>query len=217
MKRVIFGIMAAMCMTGTMTAYAAEPLDKDYIEERIWEDFWVGKSDDGTQFPEASFKHHLLEDWIDENYGNSDYDWSSLGGLRYNFRDYYEDYIEGWDFEDDGNGNWKIQTEQNTYHFVMLDNNWQMIDQNSVTVDSFPPFSTMEEETTTQPSTYVIQDDGGDSNRVVGKIEAETQTATEMIAENKNDSAMNPMTAILCVAGAVGIGAVGFYVMRKKK
>ena len=35
----------------SLTAYAEETLDRDYIESEIWEEVWLGKDDDGTEFP----------------------------------------------------------------------------------------------------------------------------------------------------------------------
>ena len=58
-------IITAICCTAMMfcpkmtTVYAAEMLDRDYIETEIWEDMRNGKGDDGTIFPEASYKHYL--------------------------------------------------------------------------------------------------------------------------------------------------------------
>lgn len=45
-------------------------LDKDYIVREIWSDWWNGKGDDGLIFPEASYKHHILTEWVnDKIYG----------------------------------------------------------------------------------------------------------------------------------------------------
>jgi len=50
-------------MFGTsLTAHATEMLDSDYIESEIWEDMWNSKGDDGTIFPEASYKHYLFNE-----------------------------------------------------------------------------------------------------------------------------------------------------------
>lgn len=35
----------------SLTAYAEKTLDRDYIESEIWEEVWLGKDDDGTEFP----------------------------------------------------------------------------------------------------------------------------------------------------------------------
>ena len=84
MKNIITAIMVtALAVSSGLTAQAAENLDRDYIEAEIWEDMWNDKGDNGVDFPEASYKHHLLDKWLDENYGSDDYDWSEIGELRY--------------------------------------------------------------------------------------------------------------------------------------
>ena len=105
MKKFIITLSAFIItsMPFSVTAYAAENLDRDYIEAEIWDDMWNGKGDNGIDFPEASYKHHLLDKWLDENYGSEEYDWSKLGELKYEYKDYYRDYIEDFDFEDDDN------------------------------------------------------------------------------------------------------------------
>ena len=130
MKKIITTIaVTAISISMSLTAYAADMLDKNYIESEIWEDMWLGKSDNGTEFPEASFKHHLLDEWITQNYGSDDFDWSELGELKYQYKRYYENYIAGWDFNDDDNGNWTIDTEEHSYHFQLINHTWNMIDE----------------------------------------------------------------------------------------
>jgi len=59
MKKIITALCCTALMFGTsLTAYATEMLDRDYIETEIWEDMWNGKDDDGTTFPEASYKEN---------------------------------------------------------------------------------------------------------------------------------------------------------------
>lgn len=62
---------------------------------------------------------------------------------------------------------------------MMLNGNWQMIDQNGDTVDSFPPFSTLKEDEPETTSGYEIHDDGYDSPRVIGEVTGRTETASE--------------------------------------
>ena len=59
MKKFII-TLSALIITAlplSVTAYAAENLDRDYIEAEIWDDMWNGKGDNGIDFPEASYKH----------------------------------------------------------------------------------------------------------------------------------------------------------------
>ena len=72
MRKIITAIaITALSLNMSLTAHAADMLDKDYIEAEIWEEMWLGKGDNGTDYPEASFKHHLLDKWLDDNYGSS--------------------------------------------------------------------------------------------------------------------------------------------------
>lgn len=234
MKRIITAAFCtALILCTGMTAHAAENLDRDYIEAEIWEDMWNGKDDNGLDYPEASYKHHLLEKWLDKNYGSDDYDWSEIGELKYEYKNYYRHLIEDWDFEDDDNGGWTIDTENNHYSFYLLNGSWQMLDRNGDTVDSFPPFSTLEEGESETTGNYEIHDDSANSPRVVGKVTDGTQTASEGIssAEGSNttnspssgsegDSAQSgasPVPIILGAATVAGIGGVGYYITKKKR
>lgn len=169
-------ILTAICCTAMMflpkmpTVYAAEMLDRDYIESEIWEDMWYGKGDDGTIFPEGSYKHHLLDEWLNDNYGSDEYDWSELGELKYEYKRYYQDIIEEWDFNDDNSGNWTIDTPEHSYSFIYWQNQWIMTDENGNTVDSFPPFSTLEVPDDSTNSCE-IHDDGADSPRALQAIQ----------------------------------------------
>ncbi len=234
MKNIITAIMVtALAVSSGLTAQAAENLDREYIEAEIWEDMWNGKGDHGLDFPEASYNPPLLDKWLDENYGSDDYDWSEIGELRYGYKNYYRDLIEDWDFEDDENGGWTISTEDNHYSFFMLNGNWQMIDQNGDTVDTFPPFSTLEEDEAETTGNFKINDDGEDSPRVKGKVTGRTEAASESVAAEDNevtagssanasevDSNRSETNALLIIAGVAavaGIGGAGYYFMKKRK
>lgn len=231
----IFTTFAILCIASSvsLTAHAAEALDRDYIEAEIWEDMWNGKGDNGLDFPEASYKHYLLDKWLDENYGSDDYDWSEIGELRYEYKDYYRHLIEDWDFEDDEDGDWTISTENNHYSSFMLNGNWQMIDQNGDTVDSFPPFSTLEEDEVETTGDFRINDDEEESPRVKGKVTGQTGTASESVAAEDNEvatdssanasegdskrSETNSLLIIAGVAAVAGICGAGYYLMKKRK
>ena len=189
-------------------------MDKNYIESEIWEDMWLGKSDNGTEFPEASFKHHLLDEWITQNYGSDDFDWSELGELKYQYKRYYENYIAGWDFNDDDNGNWTIDTEEHSYHFQLINHTWNMIDENGDTVDTFPPFSTEE----LQPNSNYANQNGSSSNRVIGQITEEAKTTFENEDSQKSVKHHKGtiMPVIIGIIALVGIG-VALLLFRKNK
>lgn len=123
---VICGILTAFAV-GTVNA--DDVLSKEEIADRLWEDMWFGNADDGTVFPEASYKHHLLTEWIDENYSNNeDYDWSNIGRIGYQYSDYYSDLTENWLFTDE-NDQWYITDEETgmVYHFSMFQGHFQFM------------------------------------------------------------------------------------------
>ena len=236
MKKFIITLSAFIitALPFSVTAYAAENLDRDYIEAEIWDDMWNGKGDNGIDFPEASYKHHLLDKWLDENYGSDEYDWSELGELKYEYKDYYRSYIEDFDFNDDDNGNWIIETPEHSYSFTYWQDNWIMTDENGNTVDSFPPFSTLKDDEEPEvPQGKHIDDDGNGSPRVIGKVSGGTESASEGASgadsEVKPDTASsgsesrsgasesNPMPIIAGVAIAAGVGFGGYFMMKKKK
>ena len=236
MKKFIITLSAfiIMSMPFSVTAYAAENLDRDYIEAEIWDDMWNGKGDNGIDFPEASYKHHLLDKWLDENYGSDEYDWSELGELKYEYKDYYRSYIENFDFNDDDNGNWTIETPEHSYSFTYWQDNWIMTDENGNTVDSFPPFSTLKDDEEPEvPQGKHIDDDGNGSPRVIGKVSGGTESASERTSGADSEvtpdtassgsesrsgaSESNPMPIIAGVAIAAGVGVGGYFMMKKKK
>lgn len=236
MKKFIITLSAFIItsMPFSVTAYAAENLDRDYIEAEIWDDMWNGKGDNGIDFPEASYKHHLLDKWLDENYGSDKYDWSELGELKYEYKDYYRSYIKDFDFNDDDNGNWTIETPEHSYSFTYWQDNWIMTDENGNTVDSFPPFSTLKDDEEPEvPQGRHIDDDGNGSPRVIGKVSGGTKSASEGAsgadsevtpdtASNGSESRSgasesNPMPIIAGVAIAAGVGVGGYFMMKKKK
>ena len=216
MKKIITTIaVTAISISMSLTAYAADVLDKNYIESEIWEDMWLGKSDNGTEFPEASFKHHLLDEWIIQNYGSDDFDWSELGELKYQYKRYYENYIAGWDFNDDDNGNWTIDTEEHSYRFQLINHTWNMIDENGDTVDTFPPFSTEE----LQPNNNYANQNGSSSNRVIGQITEEAKTTFENEDSQKSVKHHKGtiMPVIIGIIALVGIGAALLLFRKNKK
>jgi hypothetical protein len=58
-----------------------------------------------------------------------------------------------------------------------------MVDESGDTVDSFPPFSTLEEDEKESKGGYEINDDGVDSPRVIGKVETGTESGSESLAD----------------------------------
>lgn len=220
MKKIMtaLAVTAALCFSMSVTAHASEMLDRDYIESEIWEDMWLGKDDNGTDFPEASFKYHLLDGWLNENYGCDEYDWSALGELKYSYQNYYNTLIENWNFNDDENGNWTIDTQEHSYHFHLISNTWNMIDENGDTVDMFPPFSTEEEKDVPLPGGNSPDNNGYNSNRVIGQV-AHTEESANVETEESQPETKSGSAAIPLMIGGIaviGAGAV-LLILRKKK
>ena len=234
MKKIITALFCtALALSSGFTAYAAEAPDRESLETAIWEDLWNGKGDNGLDYPEASYKHHLLDKWLDENYGTGAYDWTDVGEVTHGYRRYYRNLIDGWDFEDDNDGGWTIETEDNLYSFTLLNGNWQMIDKNGNTVDSFPPFSTLKDESEESTGGYEINDKGEDSPRVIGEVTGGTETASDggsategndtpdsqsSVSEGDSErSGANPLAIIAGVAALAGVGGIGYYMTKKRK
>lgn len=180
-----------------------------------------------------SIADHLLDKWLDENYGTGGYDWTDVGEVTHGYRKYYRDLIDGWDFEDDNSGKWTIETESNHYSFTLLNGNWQMIDKNGDTVDIFPPFSTLKDEPEESTGGHQINDNGEDSPRVIGEVAGGTETTAESdssaegndtpdspssVSEDDSErSGANPLAIIAGVAALAGVGGAGYYFMKKKR
>lgn len=182
----IIPIAASITLIGSasLTAYADNMLDKDYIVREIWSDWWHGKGDDGLIFPEASYKHHILTDLVNDNYGNDNYDWSKIGQLNYNFKDYYDELTDNWNFNDDRDGNWTIITDETTYHFNLQNGKWLMSDDNGNVIDSFMPFSTLTEDAGEVKYNSVTADNGnGTAHRVGENLKIDDDTTVDISEE----------------------------------
>lgn len=213
----IVPIVASMVLIGSasLTAYADDMLDKDYIVSEIWSDWWHGKGDDGLIFPEASFKHHILTEWVNDNYSDDDYDWSKIGQLNYNFKDYYDELTDKWDFNDDRDGNWTISTDETTYHFNLQNGKWLMSDDNGDVVDSFMPFSTLEEDKAEENQNTTIADDSNEITHRVGenlKIEAEIKSDISEEA-TESESASDEQSTNGLIYGISGVILAGIAVL----
>ena len=221
----IIPIVASMALIGStsLTAYANDMLDKDYIVSEIWSDWWQGKGDDGLIFPEASFKHHILTEWVNDNYGNDDYDWSKIGQLNYNFKDYYDEITDNWDFNDDRDGNWTIDTNETTYHFNFQDGKWLMSDDNGDVIDSFMPFSTLKEDTAEENQNPVIADDNGTAHRVGENLKIDSETTADISEEtavSESASEEKSSNGLIYGIGEVilaGIAVLASVLIKKKR
>lgn len=221
-KYIAAGILAGLALTGaglnnTSFADEADMIDKNTVIEELWEENWNGRGDDGVIFPEASYKRHILEEWVNDNYGDEDYSWYDIGQIKYSYADYYKDLVSEWDFDDDEDGGWFITTPEHKYSFRMISGKWNMIDENGDTADTFMPFSTLEEDENPVTASLLADDDGEESPRVIGRpAEADSQT-TPVIAETASESESHGSGAVWAVCGAAAVGAAGFVIYRKKK
>ena len=212
MKKIILTICMVLTLSNSMTANAEEMPDREYIEAEIWQDIWLGKDDDGTEFPEASYKHHLLDEWIDHNYGSDEYNWSDVEELKYSYRQYYRNYTENWDFNDDDSGNWTIENDEHTYSFMLFQNEWLMLDENEKTVDTFPIFSTLEK--TSENVLIKDESENPDSPKIKSSFESRAETVSDEpeIAETPKNKGILP----IAVGGLTVIGAIVIYLYRKR-
>lgn len=161
MKRTFKTIMAtaALAMTICMpiTAYADDDYTKDEIIDEYWTQYWED-SLPGEENPEGSLEYHILENFLDEQYGHYRYedrdkymvsDWSSYYDIREAWQKYNEDYTKNWHMvDDDETGEFYIESydpETDTYGndklytFTLADGKWNMVDSNGNIVDSFDP------------------------------------------------------------------------------
>ena len=212
-------LLAVAVLTASLTGIPvhAETLNKDYIINEIWTESWYGIPDDGTTFPEASYKYHLLSEWVNANYSDETYNWSDIGGLTYSYKDYYRKYIADFDFNDDDNGNWTIDTNNHSYHFELINNQWNMIDENGDITDTFSPHSTLEAED--KPERPEIQNDNSQAENIVVKpLENTTETQTESTIESNSEGKGNN-TLIYVTIGIVviAIAMIIFYLFKNRK
>jgi len=215
MKKII-PLLAVTVLTASLTGIPvhAEILDKDYIINEIWTESWYGIPDDGTTFPEASYKYHLLSEWVNVNYGDEHYNWSDVGELTYSYKDYYKKYTADFAFHDD-NGNWTIDTSEHSYHFEFADNHWSMIDENGDISDTFPPHSTLESED--EPEQAEIQNNNSQAENIVVKpLENTTETQTESTIESNSEG---NSTLIYVTIGIVviAVAMIIFYLFKNRK
>ena len=220
----IIPIVASITLIGSsnLTAYADNMLDKDYIVREIWSDWWNGKEDDGLVFPETSYKHHILTEWVNANYGDDDYDWSKIDQLNYNFKDYFDELTGKWDFNDDRDGNWTIITDETTYHFNLQNDKWLMSDDNGNVIDSFMPFNTLTEVAGEVKYNSVTADNrNGTAHRVGENLKIDDDTTVD-ISEEATASTSEKKTSnglIYGIGGMIlaGIAVLAEFLIKRKR
>ena len=219
MKKII-PLLAVTVLTASLTGIPvhAETLDKDYIINEIWTESWYGIPDDGTTFPEASYKYHLLSEWVNINYGDDDYNWSDVGELTYSYKDYYKKYTADFAFHDDDNDNWTIDTSDHSYHFEFVEDNWNMIDENGDISDTFPPHSTLESEDELEQAE--IQNDNSQAENIVVKPlngTAETQAEAEQTTTENDSEDSNTLIYVTIGIVVIAVAMIIFYLFKNRK
>ena len=116
--KLIIKITSALLLTALLTLNTsikafADDDKEDFTREEIIEMFWGehwNSSDEGIKNPEGSLEYHILETWLDEQYGHTSYesdkkytvrDWSSRESIRKSWRKYHEEYTDNWHYNDD--------------------------------------------------------------------------------------------------------------------
>lgn len=158
-KAAALAAAAAMIFGMSVSAYA-EDRTEDYTREEIIQQYWGDHWEDslpGEQNPEGSLEYHILEQWLDEQYGHTYLEdtekytvsrWSSYWSIRDAWQDYHDEYTQYWHMVDDKDtGEFYIEEydpETDTsgdilYTFDFADGKWNMIDANGNIADSFEP------------------------------------------------------------------------------
>lgn len=163
--KLIIKITSALLLTALLTLNTsikafADDDKEDFTREEIIEMFWGehwNSSDEGIKNPEGSLEYHILETWLDEQYGHTSYesdkkytvrDWSSRESIRKSWRKYHEEYTDNWHYNDDKDtGEFTIEeydpdTEEIVgllYSFELKDGMWNMVDKNGDIADRFEP------------------------------------------------------------------------------
>ena len=153
----IAAVSAAMTMAASMSVVAyAEDRTEDYTREELIDLYWTKYYEDdlpGERNPKSSLKYHILDQFLDEQYGHTKYeddekymvsDWSNGYNIGEAWEEYEESYTKYWHYE---TGDFYIEEwdpEQEKvgdilYTFDYADGKWNMIDTNGNIVDSFDP------------------------------------------------------------------------------
>lgn len=160
-KKAVASTAAVAMIFGMSVSAYAEDRTEDYTREEIIQEYWGDHWEDslpGEQNPEGSLEYHILEQWLDEQYGHTWLEdsekytvsrWSSYWSIRDAWQDYREEYTQYWHMVDDEDtGEFYIESydpETDTYGddvlytFDFADGKWNMIDANGNIADSFDP------------------------------------------------------------------------------
>ena len=150
-------LVTAYAGTGNLLVSAeGEMLPKEEIIENLWADYeenWNGPKDDGTVFPEASYRYYFISDWVSTHYGESEsvkdaywgfkyhYNWTDMDSIRDTYEEYYDVWSYEWSDHEEEEGVWTLENDKTgeVYHFELVDNMWNELDSNNNVVLTFAP------------------------------------------------------------------------------
>lgn len=149
-------VTTVITLAMTTTAFAKkkdENFTREEIEQEFYTQYWKDSAV-GTENPEGSLEWHILQQFLDEQYPHRQSegkqyvvaDWKDDYYIDQAWRDYHEEYMKGWDLQDD-DGKMVIweedpETGENIrplYTFKLLDGMWNLIDSNGNVYDTFEP------------------------------------------------------------------------------
>lgn len=159
MKRAAFAALLVTAYAGTgnlLVSAEGEMLSKEEIIENLWADYeenWNGPKDDGTVFPEASYRYYFITDWVNTHYGESEsvkdaywgfkyhYNWTDMDSIRDSYEEYYDVWSYEWSDHEYEEGVWTLENDKtgDVYHFELVDNMWNELDSNNNVVLTFSP------------------------------------------------------------------------------
>lgn len=195
-------------MNLSMAAYADSDYTRDEIVDEYWTEYWEN-SLPGEENPEGSLEYHILESFLDEQYGHTwvedkkylVLDWSSDTDIRNAWQTYHDDYTKHWHYvDDDETGEFYIESydpETDTYGgdklytFTLADGEWHMVDSNGNIVDSFKPhggdgsWAKLNEDDSEEDMTYDV---GGYVN---GEYHGNDDTASQSTNEKTDEKNTN--------------------------
>lgn len=149
-------VTTVITLAMTTTAFAKkkdENFTREEIEQEFYTQYWKDSAV-GTENPEGSLEWHILQQFLDEQYPHRQSegkqyvvaDWKDDYYIDQAWRDYHEEYMKGWDLQDDDGKMviWEEDPETGDnirplYTFKLLDGMWNLIDSNGNVYDTFEP------------------------------------------------------------------------------
>lgn len=155
-KRIVSLAAAVAITTGmSVTAYAEDTIyTREELVDELWTQYWNDTAP-GEENAEGSLEYHILDEWLNEHYPHTwyedphkytVYDWSNFTDIHDKWREYHQEYVEYWHFNDEDGvftiEEWDPETEETgglLYRFEFVNGKWQMIDADGNVVESLDP------------------------------------------------------------------------------